>query len=85
LEYNIETMRITDAGEDSAGGSGSVGFSKPATSILNQIKTTTTVNDALPRARDGFDLARDAGTPPGSSVESSKLKQMLAGLKAKSE
>lgn len=85
LEYNIETMRITDAGEDSAGGNGSSGFAKPAASILNSIKTSTVVNDGVPRARDGFDVSRDAGPPPGSSVESSKLKQMLAGLKAKSE
>ena len=85
LEYNIETMRITDAGEDSAGGNGSSGFAKPAASILNSIKTSTVVNDGVPRARDGFDLAKDAGPPPGGSVDSSRLKSMLAGLKAKSE
>jgi len=81
LEYNIETMRITDPGEE---GQESNGGYKPATSILNQIKTTTTVN-ALPQAREGFNLERDTAPPPGSTVESTKLKQMLAGLKAKSE
>jgi replicative DNA helicase len=38
LEYNIETMRITDAGgEESSGGVN-------ANSILNQIKTSTVIN-----------------------------------------
>ena len=81
LEYNIETMRITDPGPDAQESSG--GF-KPSTNILNQIKTTTTVNP-LPQAKDGFNLERDTAPPPGSSVESSKLKSMLAGLKANSQ
>ena len=84
LEYNIETMRITDPGEE---GQESNGGYKPATSILNQIKTTTTLNPAsgLPQPKEGFDLERDTAPPPGSSVESTRLKSMLAGLKAKSE
>jgi KaiC/GvpD/RAD55 family RecA-like ATPase len=86
LEYNIETMRITDPGPDAQEGSGG-GFGKPATSILNQIKTTTTLNPStgLPQAKEGWNLDSDTAPPPGSSVESTKLKQMLAGLKAKSE
>jgi KaiC/GvpD/RAD55 family RecA-like ATPase len=83
LEYNIETMRITDPGPDSQ--DSGTGQYKPAASILNQIKTTTTVNDLSPKPRDGWDLEKDTAPPPGSSVESTKLKQMLAGLKAKSE
>ena len=82
LEYNIETMRITDPGEE--GQESNSGGYKPATNILNQIKTTTTLNP-LPQSKDGFDLARDTMPPPGSSVESTKLKQMLADLKSKSE
>ena len=83
LEYNIETMRITDPGEE---GQESNGGYKPATSILNSIKTSTTLNPStgLPQAKEGFNLERDTAPPPGSSVESSKLKQMLAGLKANS-
>jgi len=83
LEYNIETMRITDSGEDQNSNAG--GYGKPALSILNQIKTSTTVNNALPAPKEGFDLERDTAPPPGSSVESARLKQMLAGLKSKSE
>ena len=81
LEYNIETMRITDPGEE--GQESHTGY-KPTNNILSQIKTASTVN-ALPQAKEGFDLERDTAPPPGSSVESNKLKQMLAGLKTKSE
>jgi KaiC/GvpD/RAD55 family RecA-like ATPase len=84
LEYNIETMRITDPGEE---GQESAGGYKPATSILNQIKTTTTLNPAtgLPQPKEGWNLENNTSPPPGSSVESNKLKQMLAGLKSKSD
>ena len=85
LEYNIETMRITDPGEEGQENSG--GY-KPAANILNSIKTGSTVTEAKPWARpeprEGFSL-ENAGPPPGSSVESTKLKQMIAGLKSKSE
>ena len=83
LEYNIETMRITDPGEEGQE-SGGGGF-RQANNILNQLKPTTTVNPALPQAREGFDLERDTAPPPGSSVDSSRLKSMLAGLKTKVE
>jgi KaiC/GvpD/RAD55 family RecA-like ATPase len=83
LEYNIETMRITDPGEDTSSNAG--GYGKPSLSILNQIKTTTVVNDGMPKAKDRFDLERDTAPPPGSSIESTRLKSMLAGLKAKTE
>ena len=85
LEYNIETMRITDPGEEGQESNNS-GY-KPAASILNSIKTTTTLNPTtgLPQAKDGWALEKDIAPPPGSSLESNKLKQMIAGLKAKSE
>jgi hypothetical protein len=82
LEYNIETMRITDPGEEGQE-SNSGGYGKPATNILNSIKTSTVVNNALPQAKDSFNLERDTAPPPGSSVQSAQLKQMLAGLKSK--
>jgi hypothetical protein len=84
LEYNIDTMRITDPGPEaqqdfiSQGGPPRV-----ATNIMNQIKTTTNV-----ASKDVI----DAGTgeilnrpPISATIDSSKLKSMLAGLKAKSE
>jgi len=64
LDYDIDTMRITDSGaSDSEQGSG-------VTNILSQIKTGTTVNQSL------------GDTPKvNATVDSSKLKNMLAGLK----
>ena len=82
LEYNIETMRITDPGPEGQESFG--GHNKPASSIMSQIKATTTVN-AMPQAKEGWNLDQNTAPPPGGSVESTKLKQMLAGLKAKSE
>jgi KaiC/GvpD/RAD55 family RecA-like ATPase len=82
LEYNIETMRITDPGPNAQESNG--GYGKPASNILNQIKTTTTVNTAMPQPKDGWSLD-DTAPPPNASVESTKLKQMLAGLKNKSD
>lgn len=64
LDYDIETMRISDSGaSDSETGSG-------VTNILSQIKTGSTVN-------------KDTGDHPkiNATVDSSKLKNMLAGLK----
>ena len=64
LDYDIDTMRITDSGaSDSEQGSG-------VTNILSQIKTGTTVNQS----------ATDA-PKVNATVDSSKLKNMLAGLK----
>ena len=85
LEYNIETMRITDPGEDQDTNAG--GYGKPSSSILNSIKTSTTLNPTtgLPQVREGWSLEKDTAPPPGSSIESSRLKSMLAGLKAKTE
>jgi replicative DNA helicase len=78
LEYNIETMRITDPGLDS----NDTGFGPPrAVNIMDQIKGNT----------DAPKTERATGTPaweqsnPGGEVQSNKLKSMLAGLKSKAE
>jgi KaiC/GvpD/RAD55 family RecA-like ATPase len=85
LEYNIETMRITDPGPEGQDSYSPTGGPPKIAGIMDQIKATTTINTFDIKARAGFDLEKDAGPPPSASVESSKLKQMLAGLKAKSE
>jgi hypothetical protein len=72
LEYNIETMRITDPGLDSNQGSG-----PPLASIMNQIKNA-------PIRNDNQDDVVDA-PKVNSEVQSVKLKQMLAGLKQAKE
>jgi archaellum biogenesis ATPase FlaH len=86
LEYNIETMRITDPGPDAQDNSG--GY-KPTQNILNNIKTTSTVNPAADQwnisAKPGFSVEKDAGPPPTASVESTKLKQMLNAIKSKQD
>jgi archaellum biogenesis ATPase FlaH len=66
LEYDLETLRITDPGEE-AQESGLRGVG--ATNILSQIKTGSSVSPA-------------EDTPKvNATVDSSKLKSMLAGLK----
>ncbi len=82
LEFNMESLRITDPGEE---GQETAGGYKPSASILNQIKTTTTVKPIDIKTKEGWDLERDAGPPPNATVESTKLKQMLSALKSKSE
>jgi replicative DNA helicase len=69
LEFDLETLRITDPGEE-AQESGLRGVG--ATNIMSQIKTNSTV-------APGEEAKITAG------VDSSKLKSMLAGLKNTSE
>jgi hypothetical protein len=80
LEYNIETMRITDPGLDSADAGAT-----PASSIMEQIKSKSTVGTTAPweraTARPGVDPL-DPAPKIAAGVENNKLKQMLAGLKS---
>jgi KaiC/GvpD/RAD55 family RecA-like ATPase len=66
LTYNIETMRITDEGEDMSGDSN--GAARNVNNVLNNIKTGSTVKG-------------DDSPKINAEVNSSKLKSMLAGLK----
>ena len=70
LEYNIETMRITDPGEDMAGDGN--GASRNVNNVLNNIKPNSTVNK---------DTGEIDAPKINATVDSSKLKSMLAGLK----
>jgi hypothetical protein len=79
LEYNIETMRITDPGPEGQE-SWNPGGPPKASSIMNQIKTSATVSKESVNQSTG-----EIVKIPGSSVDSSKLKSMLAGLKSKSD
>jgi KaiC/GvpD/RAD55 family RecA-like ATPase len=69
LDYNVETMRIVDPGITSDGQS--AGYRSVAASAMERIKTTSTVNSA-----------DEPAAVSASSVNSNKLKQMLAGLKS---
>ena len=66
LDYNMETMRITDPGIDTEQSN------RPTLSTtMERIKTNTVVKDADPAPN----IAKN------TTSESSKLKEMLAGLK----
>ena len=89
LEYNIETMRITDPGLDSNEAGGPV----KVNSIMSQIKSSSTVTETknnkweMPKSNAGRPdpLDIEPGGAPRAEVQSTKLKQMLAGLKSKTE
>ena len=72
LEYNIETMRITDPGEDATPGT-----SHPD-SIMNRIKSSSRVVESTDPDTG------EISAPIKADVNGSKLKSMLAGIKAKS-
>ena len=79
LDFDIESLRITDPGEDAQGTPGSL---KPQVgSVMAQIKAKSNV--------EGDDAARPAGTAawdkqPAATgdIQSTKLKAMLSGLKS---
>ena len=84
LEYNIETMRITDAGGDDAG------YNRPQSSIMDSIKARSKIN-----AEAGGTSERPTGTHAwdkpmavsgesakvSGEVQSTKLKQLLGQIK----
>jgi len=94
LEYNIETMRITDEGGDEG-----TGYNKPQSSIMDTIKARsqiTTVNTENTKSTKwekptgthawdyqpgGVELKPEIAEKVTAEVQSAKLKQMLAGIK----
>jgi archaellum biogenesis ATPase FlaH len=78
LEYNIETMRITDPGLDSNDG----GYGAKPSAIMDQIKSSSTLAPTTARPKQGFDIESKVVT---GGADSTKLKQMLAGLKSKAD
>jgi KaiC/GvpD/RAD55 family RecA-like ATPase len=93
LEYNIETMRITDLGDDEQQSSG---FSRKP-NIMDSIKAKATVSDEGSESNSGGSSKweRATGTPAwekppqetakvDADVQSTKLKQLLGSIKGKS-
>ena len=79
LEYNIETMRITDPGLDSNDG----GYGSKPSAIMDQIKASSTTNPPIKAVpKPGFNIETKA---IAGGADNTKLKQMLAGLKSKAE
>ena len=81
LEYNIETMRITDPGLDAAPRSG-----PPVSSIMNQIKNNASTGDITssaswkkPETKEEFN---NDGPKVNAELQSVMLKKMLNGLKS---
>jgi hypothetical protein len=68
LDYNIETMRITDPGEEA----GSGGFMKKP-NIFDSIKTQSRVTESAPDEEEVGKVTAD--------VQSAKLKQLLGKIK----
>jgi len=88
LEYNIETMRITDEGGDEG-----TGYNKPQTSIMDSIKAKSQVvvgdNSAWQAPAGGTHAwdkpvvnHGDVAKVVGGDVQSNKLKQLLGQIKA---
>ncbi len=83
LEYNMETMRITDAGGDEEGFS-----KKPTSSFMDQIKAKSNLKsdgaEKLPGGTHAWDkpLAQfDDSAKVTADVQSAKLKQLLGQIK----
>lgn len=93
LEYNIDTMRITDEGGDE-GDSSSGGFArKPSTSIMDSIKAKSSVSaEEKPAVWEkpaggthAWDkpMAQSSDAPRATAeVQSTKLKQLLGKIKS---
>jgi replicative DNA helicase len=81
LEFNMESLRITDPGEDAQTENGGFGH-QTGKGIMDQIKSTSTVAPMMAaKPREGFNIESKVQ----GSVDSTKLKQMLAGLKTKND
>ncbi len=85
LEYDIETMRITDAGGDD----NSNGFKSTGSHIMDQIKAKSTTmpegSNAAPFIKAKPKETLSDSPKVQANVDSSKLKSMLASLKTKTE
>ena len=85
LEYNIETMRITDEGGDQG-----TGYNKPQSSIMDSIKARSQVKATdTPEESSSTKWERPTGTPAWeqgpkvtADVQSAKLKQLLGQIKS---
>jgi archaellum biogenesis ATPase FlaH len=81
LEFNMESLRITDPGEDAQSENGGHGH-QTGRGIMDQIKSTSTVTPMIAaKPREGFNIENKVQ----ATVDSTKLKNMLANLKTKAE
>ena len=76
LEYNIETMRITDEGGDQG-----TGYNKPQSSIMDSIKARGQVK-AVDAPEESSPTKWEQGPKVTADVQSAKLKQLLGQIKS---
>ena len=74
LDYNIETMRITDPGEDEQ-----TNFKRPGGNLLDSIKAKSTMINGTEPADP---IEREETVKITADVQSAKLKQLLGQIKA---
>ena len=72
LDYNIETMRITDPGEDEQSN-----FKRPGGNLLDSIKAKSTMI-----SNDRVDIDTGEIGKVTADVQSAKLKQLLGQIKS---
>ena len=77
LEYNIETMRITDEGGDEG-----TGYNKPQSSIMDSIKARSQVSPASGESDPAPWDSADSAPKITADVQSAKLKQLLGQIKS---
>jgi archaellum biogenesis ATPase FlaH len=93
LEYNIETMRITDAGGDDSNSSGYSNSRQPSSALMDSIRAKSSVVSTEKPSQTNWDKPEGthawdkpmAGPDTGkvsADVQSTKLKQLLGQIKS---
>jgi archaellum biogenesis ATPase FlaH len=85
LEFNVDSLRINDLGEDESEGSFNQQRTSGTANIINQFKKTSTVTDTVEADRsddpaDGVPVSKVRG-----SAGSSKIREMLANLNSEKD
>jgi len=81
LEYNIETMRITDEGGEDGDSGNSYRPQPTASSIMNQLKPQSTLNTATETIDPNTGVIEPVTKRVVADVQGSKLKALLNNLK----
>ena len=76
LDYNVETMRITDSGEDASSNH------QDSNSIMSQIKASTNASPRVAPTSVDAETGEISSTPK-ANVQGNRLKSMLADIKNK--
>jgi hypothetical protein len=87
LDFNVETLRITDLGEEESQGSYTQSGGNKPSSIYANLKKTSTVNNAIDHETgeiadptQGINIGKIRGT-----ADSAKIRTMLASLNSEKD